>query len=171
MPNKHTALLPDGTIAKRTSQNRTYPYVIAVRESYEHALEMAKRYGSYDTHRSNWAYAREQVEQGDAHRHAAYNTPAKQAENERVAALTLEEYRAELTAEAIAMGRGEQGQRDVRPVGRPDVGQPDRPRQQGPPAGSEQAHVGRGPHDRDHDRLNPPGAATPPPQPLKETTT
>jgi hypothetical protein len=102
MPNKHTALLPDGTVAKRTSQNRTYPYVIAVRESYEHALKQARAYGDYDVHRSNWKYAREQVEQGDAHRHAAYNTPAKKAENERVAAMTLEEYRADLTAQAIA---------------------------------------------------------------------
>ena len=52
--NKHTAVLPDGTVATRNSKNRVYPYCVAVREGYDHALALAKMLIESD--RSNYAY-------------------------------------------------------------------------------------------------------------------
>ena len=54
MSNKHEAALPDGKIAKRVSKSRTYPYCVAVRLSYEHALMQALQLRDVD--RSNFAY-------------------------------------------------------------------------------------------------------------------
>lgn len=100
--NKHFVILPDGQRATRNSKNRVYTHAVAVRQSYAYALQEAQSHGNLDVHRSNWRYAKEKAEQGAAHRHAAYQTPERQAEDERVAALSLAEYRAELTAKAIA---------------------------------------------------------------------
>lgn len=52
--NKHTAVLPDGTVATRNSKNRVYPYCVAVREDYDYALMRAKMLIESD--RSNYAY-------------------------------------------------------------------------------------------------------------------
>jgi len=46
MANKHTAVLPDGSIAKRVSQNRVYSHCIAGRPIYTVALGSA----THETH-------------------------------------------------------------------------------------------------------------------------
>lgn len=52
--NVHTAILPDGRVAKRTSLNRVYPYCVAVRDSYEYALMAAKQWLKVDA--DNYGY-------------------------------------------------------------------------------------------------------------------
>lgn len=42
MPNKHEAILPDGSVAKRTSKNRVYTHCVAVRGSWGYAMSTAK---------------------------------------------------------------------------------------------------------------------------------
>lgn len=39
---KHEAILPDGSVAKRTSENRTYAFAIAFRLGYEESIAFAK---------------------------------------------------------------------------------------------------------------------------------
>lgn len=48
MPNKHEAILPDGSVAKRKSQNRVYTHCVAVRGCYDYALKSARTPGCSD---------------------------------------------------------------------------------------------------------------------------
>lgn len=54
MPNRYEAVMPDGRVAKRTSQSRVYSHCVAVRPSYEEALFRAKEIPPHLE--SNFAY-------------------------------------------------------------------------------------------------------------------
>jgi hypothetical protein len=64
---KHTATLPDGTIAKRHSLNRVYSHCVAWRRDGQAALDHAKRSFISDNHRSNFAYYMELIDGTSPH--------------------------------------------------------------------------------------------------------
>jgi len=102
MPNKHTAILPDGSVATRTSQNRVYTHCVAVRMDFEYAYEQAAKYGNWEVHKRNWEYFKREADPATArHRNLGGKTSENLAEQDRIAGLTLTQYRAELTGQAI----------------------------------------------------------------------
>jgi hypothetical protein len=103
--NKHFAILPCGTRVTRNSQTRTYSHLVAVRPDYNDALNSARGWGQGSVHKSNYLYAVERTEQGDSHRFG----PMKTKDELRfplIAAMSLEEYRASMSASAVARVEG-----------------------------------------------------------------
>ena len=56
MATKHSVIDPRGVTHTRTSQNRVYPFVVLVRDSYEHALARAVGPDYAASDRKNYAY-------------------------------------------------------------------------------------------------------------------
>jgi hypothetical protein len=50
------AKLPNGVVAKRSSQTRTYTHCVAIRESFEHALKSAEDAPARSLHEENYRY-------------------------------------------------------------------------------------------------------------------
>lgn len=71
--NKHEAILPDGSVAKRNSQNRVYSHCVAFRRDYAAELaEAGKKYG-HMVHNHEYAIA---VVRGE-HKHSAWEHACK----------------------------------------------------------------------------------------------
>jgi len=70
MTTIHTVTDPNGTTHNRTSANRVYTHAVLVRESYEHAMEIAKQL--YEIDGDNWAYDVRKVRNND---HYSWETP------------------------------------------------------------------------------------------------
>lgn len=105
--NKHIAKF-NGTTFTRNSKERTYTHVIVVRDSYEYALEQAKKEGRYD--RQNYK------------QYTITNDP-------KVAGLTEDEYVAKVIADKVARVEAKKANGDfdsygqVGWCGRPDLAQ------------------------------------------------
>lgn len=69
--NKHRAILPDGSIATRNSKDRVYPFCVAFRLDYLHALAEAER--PRQIYADNYRYYAE-VAADPNHRHRDYQT-------------------------------------------------------------------------------------------------
>lgn len=82
------AKLPDGTVAKRSSQTRTYTHCVAIRESFEHALKRAEDAPIRRLHEKNYRYDLACAAGMHEHAQFAENDPAwKRASAERCIAL------------------------------------------------------------------------------------
>lgn len=62
MKNHHHVILPDGSVAQRVSASRVYSHCVAVRLSYEHALDSAKSAENLEQDRDNYKYYRKQAD-------------------------------------------------------------------------------------------------------------
>ena len=73
--NKYEAVLPDGSVAKRSSQNRVYSHCVAVRDSYADAIDNARKRHPILTHNHSYHVA---VFNGE-HEHSKLNNAVESA--------------------------------------------------------------------------------------------
>lgn len=102
----HTVTLPNGKVAKRVSENRTYPFVVVGQPSKDGALRRAKL---TDGDKSHFRYlkASASVQPGEKYPEAGYSFPvSEKAHNEGVAMLAetpdLDSYVAACVARRVA---------------------------------------------------------------------
>jgi hypothetical protein len=99
--NIHTATLPNGETATRTSENRTYTHCVATRANYPRALAVADRLDEQD--RKNFDYYLSCHEGRHPHAYSQFTNAGERARWSEIAAFgSRDAYAAHLRQERLA---------------------------------------------------------------------
>ena len=97
--NKHTAALPDGTIATRNTDNRIYPFCVAERPSYECALFNARTQNERKFVRAEYDWCVRET--GPNAKYPDSHGEHRLATMRKTAAMSFEDYAATVVADAL----------------------------------------------------------------------